>query len=174
MRLALGEWNGCAGCNRRSGSHDGGSTGIEHSATGDEDPVAVDETDGGETIIIAERILRLASDAVTIDVKVRRCLETHVNGRRLAVDVEQVVVRMPVFGAQVRRVEGAADGRQQVVRVGRVSAVRRVQRDQRPVVAVRSRRLPAHVAVLPPLLVAHVRALLVVMVATPTVPAITA
>ena len=87
----------------------------------------------------------------------RSGVESHVDGRHLG-----RLVRMPVLCPQVRRVEGAADGGEEIVRV---RMRRRMQRNERSVIAVGARRLAADVAVLPPLLVAHVgRALGVVVI----------
>jgi hypothetical protein len=86
--------------------------------------------------------------------------------------------RMPVLGPQVRRVEGAADGRQEVVgTTARLALAAQLvvvvavvvvvlvllERNQRPAVAVRARRLAADVAaVLATVLVAQIGRLLVV------------
>ena len=88
-----------------------------------------------------------AAFGVAVGVEGGRRVETHVDGR-IGRQVVRMRVRMrSVFAARkVRRVEGAADGRQKIRMLHRL--VLR-QRNQRPVVAVRARTLAVDVGILP-------------------------
>lgn len=154
---------------------------LQHGSARHEDPLPVHEVEGRESLLvmIVRGVRGSGPLAVPLRIEMGRTFEAHVDGGGLdLLALLGSIEGVPVLGPQVRRVEGAADGREKVVRGPRarlalsaqlvavlvavlVLVVVGVERDERPVVPVGSGGLAGDVAaVLPPLLVAQVRGLL--------------
>ena len=177
LTSALGERNG------RPLLDSGTALLFQDGSASHEDPLAVHQTEGSQASLLLVRVqghVRVRwSLAVAVGVEMRSPFESHMDGlrmRMLSGNVKLVQTRMPVFGPQMRRIEGAADGRQKVVSstarlalaaqlmvVVSVVVVVMLQWNQRPTVAVGTRRLAADVAaVLAPIFITQIRRLLVV------------
>ena len=158
---------------------DGGTALLfQHGPARHKDALAVHQTECGQARLLLVWI-QGGPLAVAIGVEMWSSFEAHVDGRhgrmRMLSGVKLVQTRMAMFGPQVRRIEGAADGRQQIVRTTRLALAAQLvvmvpvivvvvllERDQRPAVAVGTRRLTTDVAaVLSAIFIAQIGRLLV-------------